>query len=166
MPKLSAVLMLAVASLLWTAAAHAQSKTSGRLSCTKPDPVHVIPVGDRPGHVLGVLQYKCNWATPMQLGTDSSKDGTSTETFEASGDKTRAHGTHVATMHSGALVFISYRGVETTSKDGALVGSKGTWAYSGGTGKLKGLKGKGTYRCTPSGDASVCDIEGDYQLAK
>jgi hypothetical protein len=33
---------------------------------------------------------------------------------------------------------------------------------SGGTGKLKGLKGKGTYSCSSSG----CDIAGEYQLAK
>jgi hypothetical protein len=36
----------------------------------------------------------------------------------------------------------------------------------GGTGKLKGIKGKGTYNCGASGDGVSCDIEGEYQLAK
>jgi hypothetical protein len=32
--------------------------------------------------------------------------------------------------------------------------------------KLKGIKGKGTYTCTPSGDSASSEIEGDYQLGK
>jgi hypothetical protein len=46
------------------------------------------------------------------------------------------------------------------------VHQKGTWSFTGGTGKLKGIKGKGTYTCTPSGDGVSCEIEGDYQLGK
>ena len=33
-----------------------------------------------------------------------------------------------------------------------------------GTGKLKGTKGKGTYKCQPSGDNVDCDVEGEYTL--
>jgi len=43
---------------------------------------------------------------------------------------------------------------------------KGTWGFTGGSGKLKGIKGKGPYTCAPSGDGSSCNVEGEYQLAK
>jgi hypothetical protein len=68
-------------------------------------------------------------------------------------------------MQSGDKGFVSYWGKETL-KDGALLASKGTWAYTGGTGKLKGIKGKGTFTCAPSGDGVSCEIEGEYELAK
>jgi len=51
-------------------------------------------------------------------------------------------------------------------KDGNLESGKGTWGFTGGSGKLKGIKGKGTYTCAPSGDGSSCNVEGEYQLAK
>lgn len=43
---------------------------------------------------------------------------------------------------------------------------KGTWGFTGGTGKLKGIKGKGTYTCKPSGDENTCEVEGEYELSK
>lgn len=44
---------------------------------------------------------------------------------------------------------------------------KGNWSISGGSGKKKGIKGKGTFTCTPSGDDNLsCDVEGEYRLAK
>jgi hypothetical protein len=49
-------------------------------------------------------------------------------------------------------------------KDGALVGSKGTWAFTGGTGTLTGVMGKGTYGCASSADGVRCDVEGSYEL--
>lgn len=30
---------------------------------------------------------------------------------------------------------------------------------------MKGIKGKGTVTCTPSGDGLTCEVEGEYQLA-
>jgi len=41
----------------------------------------------------------------------------------------------------------------------------GTWSFTGGTGKLKGLKGKGTYKGTGNADGSMTyEVEGDYEL--
>lgn len=148
-----------------TVAASAQTKTSGTAQFAKADPQHMIPVGDRPDHSLGVEQVKCTWTKPMEIEGAKSKDGVSTETTDISGNTVRVRGVHVTTMDSGDKYFVRYQGTGTT-KDVALVSSKGTWEYTGGTGKLKGIKGKGTYTCTPSGDASSCEVEGDYQLAK
>jgi uncharacterized Zn-binding protein involved in type VI secretion len=160
---LIAVLILAAAGSLCATTAQAQMKFTATQLCAKPEPQLIVPVGDRPGHALGVLHFKCQWTTPMQIGSDSSKDGEDVETVEISGDSARADGRHVSSMQSGDKAFVSYRGKETV-KDGALVASKGTWAYTGGTGSLKGIKGKGTYSCAPSGDSVQCDIEGDYDI--
>ena len=146
-------------------AASGQTKISGTAQFGKPDPQHMIPVGDRPHHSLGVEQLKCTWTKPMEIEGAKSKDGVSTESVDISGNTARARGLHVSTVDSGDKYFVSYQGTATT-KDGALVHQKGTWSFTGGTGKLKGIKGKGTYTCTPSGDGVSCEIEGDYQLGK
>ena len=146
-------------------AASAQTKISGTAQFGKPDPQHMIPVGDLPDHTLGVEQLKCTWTKPMEIEGAKSKDGVSTETADISGNTARARGFHVSTMDSGDKFFVWYQGTATT-KDGALVSQKGNWGFNGGSGKLKGIKGKGTYTCAPSGDGMSCEVEGDYQLAK
>jgi hypothetical protein len=142
------------------AAAAAQTKVSGTFQCGKPDPQLVIPVGDLPGHSLGVDQSKCTWTKPMEIEGAKSNDAVDTATTDITGDSVRFRGFHVATMDSGDKFFAWYLGAGT-SKDGALQ-SKGTWGFAGGSGKLKGIKGKGSFTCSASG----CDVEGEYQLAK
>jgi hypothetical protein len=145
--------------------ASAQTKISGTAQFGKPDPQHMIPVGDLPDHTLGVEQLKCTWTKPMEIEGAKSKDGVSTETADISGNTARTRGFHVSTMDSGDKYFVWYQGT-ASMKEGTLVHQKGTWGFTGGTGKLKGIKGKGTYTCAPSGDGISCDVEGDYQLAK
>jgi hypothetical protein len=51
-------------------------------------------------------------------------------------------------------------------KDGKPQVAKGTWSFTGGTGKLKGLTGKGTHTVTINADgSSVVSVEGDYSIA-
>jgi len=159
-------IFIAVAAVcLCAAAASAQTKVSGTAQFGKPDPSHMVPVGDRPDHNMGVEQLKCTWTKPMEIGGDKAKDGVSTETLDVSANMGRARGVHVTTMESGDKYFVSYQGT-ATYKDGAAAELKGTWGFNGGTGKLKGIKGKGTYTCAPAGDALSCEIEGEYTLAK
>ncbi len=165
MRTLGHLVLVAGAACLWSASAVAQTKTAGSNVCSKPDPSHVLPAGDRPDHTLGVEQMKCTWPKPFEIGTDKAKESVATETVEVAGNKMRTHGMHVVTMESGDKVFVSYQGTGTT-KDGKPVEAKGTWTLTGGTGKLKGVKGKGTYSCAPSGDAFGCSGEGEYQLPK
>ena len=41
----------------------------------------------------------------------------------------------------------------------------GTWVYTGGTGKFKGIKGKGTYKITIGADGTgVGDVDGEYTM--
>src|SRR5256885_10700736 len=146
-------------------AAAAQTKVSGTEQCGKPDPLHVLPVGDRPNHAISLQQLKCTWSKPMEIEGVKAKEGVGTETNDINGNFSRTRGFHVATMESGDKFFASYQG-SGSSKGGTPVDAKGTWIFAGGTGKLKGIKGKGTFTCTPSGDGFSCEIEGEYQLAK
>ena len=42
---------------------------------------------------------------------------------------------------------------------------EGTWSFTGGTGKLKGLKGKGTFKSSgATADATEDQVEGEYTL--
>jgi hypothetical protein len=120
----------------------------------------MIPVGDRPDHRLGVAQAKCTWTKPLEIGGDKSKESVSTATLDVSGDSDDTRGIDVTTMESGDKFFVWFQ------SSGPGKQGKGTWGFTGGTGKLKGIKGKGTYTCTASGDRSVCEIEGEYELAK
>ncbi|PYT81208.1 MAG: hypothetical protein DMG40_10135 [Acidobacteria bacterium] len=158
-------LLIAAAVCFCAAAASAQTKVSGTLQCAKADPVQAIPVGDRPDHSLVVEQSKCTYTKPLEIEGDKSKDGLSTATADVNGDSSKARGFHIVTMESGDKAFFWYQGT-AKSKEGAPLEAKGSWGLTGGSGKLKGIKGKGTYNCTPSGDGLSCEVEGEYQLAK
>jgi len=99
---------------------------------------------------------KCTYTKPLEIEGAKSVATVITITNEVSGGTVRGHGSSVITMGSGDKVYIRHEG-EGTDGD-----SQGTWSFTGGTGKLKGIKGKGTYTCSSSG----CDVAGEYQLAK
>src|ERR1700674_146840 len=120
----------------------AQTKLSGTAQCgNKPDVQHAVPVGDHAEHNLMVEQIKCSWSKPMEIGGDKSKEGVSTATGDSTGNTFRTRGFHVTTMESGDKIFLWYQGTGTT-KDGVLQTQKGDWGFTGGSGKMKGLKGK------------------------
>jgi hypothetical protein len=165
MRKLIASAVLVAAASVWAHPAIAQTKFTATQVCAKPDPQQYIAVGDRPDHSLGVLQYHCHWTKPLQLGTDTSTEGLSTASVETSGSISHSRGLHVSTMQSGDKVFVSYRSTDT-SKAGAAPVSRGTWAFTGGTGNLAGIKGKGSFTCTPVDEQSLCEIQGAYDLIR
>lgn len=148
-------------------AATAQTKTSATLHCSKSDPVNMVEIGDRPGHAFVVAKTACTWSKPMDLGGTATKDGVSVATEEMSAGKGTGNGVHWSTMANGDKIFVRFQGKSTYDKDGKMLTSKGTWSYTGGTGKLKGIKGKGTYdgKGSPDGTADY-QVDGDYTLPK
>lgn len=157
--------LLAVLVSFGVASASAQTKISGTVQCGKADTQQVIPVADRAEHSLGVQQFKCTRSKPLEIEGAKSKDDVLTETNDISGNTVHTRGFGVGTLDSGDKSFISYQGT-AKMKDGNLESGRGTWGFTGGSGKLKGIKGKGTYTCAPSGDGSSCKVDGEYQLAK
>jgi hypothetical protein len=144
-------------------AASAQTKFSGTQQCAKPNPEYTVPVGDKPGHMMSLVKDKCTW-TAGEIGGVQLKDEDDTIVSDISGSRSRERGTGVTMLADGDKAFVQFQGT-TTVKDKAPVSGQGTWSFAGGTGKLKNLKGKGTYKgkWNPDGTA-MFEIEGEYQL--
>ena len=158
---LSLLLVPALASV-----AVAQTKISGATQCGKPDLQHMVQVGDRPNHAFAISKNKCNWTKPFEIAGAQSKEDEGTNFAEITGNSASDRTYVVGTMSNGDKVFVRPQG-KSTLKDGAFQSGSGTWAYTGGTGKLKGLKGTGTFTCKANPDGTAtCSIVGDYQLPK
>ena len=155
-----------LAAVALAAALGAQTKTSGTIECSKADPAHMIEVGDKPNHSMGVSKSTCTWSKPMEIAGAKTKDGFSVASDDTTGSKSSSHGIHVSTMDSGDKMYVRFQGTGTL-KDGAMQADSGTWSYTGGTGKLKGIKGKGTYKGKgTAGGGMTYDVAGDYTLPK
>ena len=146
------------------ASALAQTKVSGTGKCGKPDASHVVEVGDRAGHVLVLTRESCTWTAPMEMAGLKSKTYTGAVTSDVSGENSQDRGYVVMTMDNGDKAFIRFQGTGA-SKAGGGHTADGTWSYTGGTGKLKGLKGKGTFKSSgATADVTEDQVEGDYSL--
>jgi hypothetical protein len=89
-----------------------------------------------------------------------------TEFSEVSGNSAAFQGIAVGTMASGDKYFDRFR-AKATVKDGLLESVEGTWSWTGGTGKLKGMKGKGTFKGKGEADGTATvEIEGECELPK
>jgi len=142
--------------------AGAQTKTSGTVTC-KADPASPVALTDKPNHAFAVGRAQCTW-TGFEVAGLQSKDGISTDLDEITGDTVSARGIHVSTMSNGDTTVVEFRG-SGKMKDGKPVSGEGTWSYTSGTGKLKGIKGKGTYKGTGNADGTVTyQVVGEYSL--
>jgi hypothetical protein len=143
----------------------AQTKISGTLKCDKSDVVGTNEVGDKAGHSMSLLKHSCKWTTPMEMEGQKTTDGTSVFFSDATATKANDSGTFVGTMDNGDKFFVSFHDTATV-KDGKPGAAKGTWSYTGGTGKLKGITGKGTYDVKPNDDGTAdSEVEGEYSIA-
>jgi hypothetical protein len=148
------------------AAALAQTKISGTVQCGKADEEHKLEVGDPPHHSLMISKGKCTWTRPMEIAGTRTKEDVGTAFDEISGDKSHGHGYVVGTLVNGDTMYVRTQG-SATLKNGLMENAEGTWTFTGGTGKLKGIKGKGTYKGKGAPDGSTAyEVEGEYQLAK
>jgi hypothetical protein len=159
---LTLLIVLALAGV-----ASAQTKISGAQRCAKADLAYSIQVGDRPNHSFVISQGKCTWTKPFEVAGIQDKEGIDTDFAEISGNTSRGHGYEVDTMANGDKIYLRYEGT-LTLKDGVPQSGEPKWALFGGTGKLKGLKGKGTCKLTsaPADGSLTWDCEGEYELPK
>lgn len=156
--------LVVCAFVLATAAdAAAQTKFAGKCSQPKPDPSYTIPVGDREGHAMSLMKAKCTWSGAELAGV-ALKDEEDTVVSDLEGSTSRDNGYGVGMLTNGDKYFVQFEGT-TTFKNGAPATASCTWRFTGGTGKVMGLTGKGT--CSGTFDSSggaVFDIQGDYQV--
>jgi hypothetical protein len=143
--------------------ASAQTKISGMLSCGKADPMHSIEVGDAPGHAMNLGNVHCTWSKPFEMAGVAVKDGYSVASSEMNAGKMTETGIHVGTMANGDKYWVRFQATGTVASDHSGTVS-GTWSFTGGTGKLKGLTGKGTYKGKSAPDGTgTADVEGEYK---
>ena len=151
-------------SVLVAAGLSAQTKTSGTATC-KSDPASPPPVAltDQPNHSFAVGKAQCTW-TGFEVAGAQYKDGTSTSLNEITGETSSFNGYHVATMTNGDTTVAKFQG-SGKMKDGKPASDGGTWSFTSGTGKAKGIKGKGTFKGTANADGSVTyKVDGEYSL--
>ncbi len=152
--------------MLLAASAGAQTKITGTIQCAKPDAQNAIPVGDRPGHAFVVTKSKCTWTKPIELAGVQAKTGEDTVFSETNGAKSRDSGYDVSAMANGDQFVVRFSGATTTDKNGVVQVPIGTWSFVSGTGKLKGITGKGTYKGKGADNGSfTTEVEGEYQIA-
>ncbi len=144
------------------AAATAETETSGTAQC-KADPSTPVEISDMSGHFFAVGKAACTW-TGFEIAGVQYKDGVSVSEDEIHGSKVNSNGYHTATLANGDKTTAHFHGT-AVMKDGKFQSGGGSWTFTGGTGKCKGIKGKGTYKGTPNADGTVSyKVDGEYQL--
>jgi hypothetical protein len=162
------MLLLAGLLLFVTSLAGAQTKMSGVASCGALNPVHSIPVGDTPGHSYAVAQGSCTWTTPWEIAGVKNAKGIGTQMHDVRGGTSKVHGTFVDTMANGDVAVYSFSFTLVTKGDTQKVMNH-KWELLSGTGKIKGVKAKGSCKATPvAGSPGSWDYacEGEYSLPK
>lgn len=145
------------------AVASAQTQFSGRAQCAKPEPAYTVPVSDRPNHAMTLVKDKCTW-TKGEIGGIKITEAEDVVVSDISGNTARDRGYSVPVLAGGDKAFVHFQGI-TMFEDTVPVSFHGTWSFAGGTGKLKGLKGNGTYKGKYSPDGTgTFDSEGKYQV--
>jgi hypothetical protein len=150
--------------LATAASAAAQTKFAGKCSQGKPDPNHVLKVDDRANHALVLGQVTCTWSAG-ELAGQALKSEVDTFVSDMAGTTGHDRGYGVGTAANGDKYYVRFEG--TTAFNGETpTTATCTWTFTGGTGKLRGLTGKGT--CSGKFDATgaaVFDVNGEYSIA-
>lgn len=152
-------------ALLPCAGAQAQTKLVAKMTCAKPDLNQATPVGDQPGHMMVLSAQKCTWSEG-KLGDQALKDETDTFTSDVIANIAHDRGYGVGKAAGGDQYVVRIKG-KTTMNGENPVSSECKWSFTSGTGKLKGITGKGTCKGTFNKDGSSSwDVEGSYAIPK
>jgi hypothetical protein len=150
----SALLVLTIATV------SAQTKTTMSGKCSKADVQQSIPAGDQQGHVFMLAQGKCT--VTGDVSGAAGKEGAYSSHSEATPTHLKEWGVYTVTFDNGDKIYYNYQGVGTM-KDGALLSETNKYQIASGTGKMKGLKGSGGCKLTPTSDGGVdYSCTGDY----
>jgi hypothetical protein len=142
----------------------AQTKNTSSGKCGKPDEQHIIAAGDQIGHIFMLASGKC--ATTAEVGGAASKEGVFSEQGEVSGDHSKTVGVYVETFEGGDKIFYTYQATGTM-RDGVFQTGVNKYEITGGTGKMKGIKGSGSCKTTGTTEGGLdYTCTGEYTLAE
>jgi hypothetical protein len=158
---LMAVFGLAVLLFVMPLSAVGQTKTSGTSDCGKYDLSHTIQIPEQEGSSYVIGQFKCTWPKSYTVEGLQSTHNVGVEFDEVTGTSGRF--TVTAFTQYSASDRAYHR--STGKFDNKTMLSSGTWTYTHGTGKLRGIKGSGTFTCKmKNGGGSICEVKGEYTL--
>ena len=155
-------LLFACASAMASSAV-ADTKVAGSFDCDKPQLTYTIPVPDvEPGQTFVLEQRKCRWTKPWTIAGAATTENTNVTFVEVTGPNASFINVSVTTYANGDKTFVH-------SVDKSVPGgSTGKWTYTGGTGKLQGIKGQGISKCKAKspepGAEYTCDLTGSYKI--
>lgn len=142
----------------------AQTRISGTAVCSGPEHIHVMRLTDRADHFFVMSQGKCHWTKPLEIEGTHTQTDVATVSKEVLRNHAHLRGYVTETAANGDK--FSYRIIGTQVLDhGKTVSEHGHWTIINGTGKLKGLHGKGTYTGKLQGANMVFNLEGEYHGA-
>ena len=150
--------------IVFSSATLALAKThiAGTAECSAPEQVHVMRLGDQAGHFFVMSQGKCHWTKPLDIAGTKTQSDEATVTKEVRSNQAHVNGYVTETTTSGDKFSYRIQG-EQVIKHGLTVSEDGHWTIVSGTGKLQGLKGKGTYTGKLQGKNMVFELKGECQ---
>jgi len=147
------------------ALAQGQQTLSANSSCGIALVHQTVAIDDGGHHSISLDQRECSFENSTELSGSRIVKYISTGVDDVQFDKSTDHGYAVGETASGDKYFLRYQGTATLD-DGIPLHLEGTWRFTGGTGKLRGLTGQGTYSARPTTNGGmVFKLEGNYQVA-
>jgi hypothetical protein len=174
--KIRIALTLGIA-LIFGGACSAQTRITGAFECDKPALQYTIAIGAAaganspqaaapPGNVLVLRQSNCTWTKPPQIAAATPRDGRNSATSDVDGSRSHDAGYFEVALDNGDEFTLRYTGMALLA-DGVAQKMTGTWTLFGGTGKVTGITGRGTYNGTGSADGTTAvRIVGEYQMPR
>ncbi|HLV85731.1 MAG TPA: hypothetical protein VKV39_02065 [Candidatus Sulfotelmatobacter sp.] len=153
---------VAILIFLLASAAAAQTKLTATLHCPKPRALATEPAGDEAGHMMTLEKSTCTWLTPFEMAGERATEGGFVAFSEKGSTRAATNGTFVGSIASGDKFYISFRWATTYAEPSDRV--KGYWEFTGGTGKLSGITGTGTYTANENESGGEVNWDGEYAV--
>jgi len=145
--------------------AQTQGKLSSSSKCATSQVHQTIVVDDGRQHSISLDQRQCTWNAPVSIAGLSGAVYTSYGVDDVQGNRAHDRGYAVGVMENGDKYFLRYDGGSIMNGN-VPVRLNGTWTFTGGTGRLQHLRGKGTYRAKPTATGEMeFLIEGTYTIS-
>jgi hypothetical protein len=139
------------------------TKITGTLECGKSE-LTKMEVGDAPHHVLSLGKAPCRWTQGMELGRLRTNRGESRMMRDQRGDTGAIRGYHVGQAGNGDAYYLRFD-VQVQVRPDLPDLLHGRWGFTGGTGELAGLEGRGTFKGLQNADGTTkWEFEGEYRL--
>jgi len=146
--------------------AQQRGEISASSVCGKAEVHQTVVIDDGRQHSISLDQRPCLWGKPIAIAGSSGTAYMSYGVDDVQNNRSRDQGYAVGALTTGDKYFLHYDGTATLN-DGVPVHLEGTWKFTGGTGRLQRLSGRGTYHAQPNQAGEMLfKIEGEYQISE